>query len=98
MRTDYPPQQFKADTPEEDLRYNRLAPYGDYSDICTVYRRYRESFTSGLTELALAYSYMSATRAAYRAATEVYYANTSCAVMPNDGAWDYTDWINDPDK
>ena len=93
LGTDYPPQPFEADTPEEDLRYNGLGT-GDYSSICTVYRRYLDNFTRELSELTLAYSYMTATRAAYRAATEVYYANSSCAVMPNDGAWDYTDWIN----
>ena len=89
-----PPQNFEANTPEEDLRHNGLPPYGDYNSICTVYRRYRENFYAELNELALAYRYMTATRAAYRAAVEVYYANSSCGVLPNNGAWDYTDWIN----
>ena len=87
------PQEFDANTPEEDLRMNGLGT-GDFSDICKVYRGYRDDFFSTLNELALAYSPMTATRAAYRAGMEVYLANTSCAVMPNDGAWDYTDWIN----
>ena len=88
-----PPQNFEANTPEEDLRYNGLGS-GDYNSICSVYRRYRENFYAELNELALAYRYMTATRAAYRAAVEVYYANSSCGVLPNDGPWDYTDWIN----
>ena len=87
------PQNFEANTPEEDLRYNGLGS-GDYNSICSVYRRYRENFLAELNELALAYRYMTATRAAYRAAVEVYYANSSCGVLPNDGPWDYTDWIN----
>lgn len=90
------PQDLDADTPEEDLRYNGLGS-GDFQDICYVYRTYLDEFVSTLNDLALAYGPMAATRAAYRAATEVYLANSSCAILPNDGAWDYTDWINDND-
>ena len=88
------PQELDAVTPEEDLRYNGLGN-GDYNSICSVYRGYRDSFYQELYELAFAYRYMTATRAAYRAGMEVYLANTSCAVVPNDGPWNYTDWIND---
>jgi hypothetical protein len=90
------PQELDEVTPEENLRMNGLGT-GDYNSICTVYRGYRDDFWSTLNELVLAYIPMTATRAAYRAGMEVYLANTSCAVVPNDGPWNYTDWINDND-